>query len=131
MVKKIEQAGGIMIGKLNCDAFAHGASGENSDYGATLNPWNREYVTGGSSSGSAASVAANMSLISLGSDTGGSTRQPANFCNLVGLKPTYGAISRYWVISMSSSLDTVGSLAHTVDDIEIIYDVLKWVWKIS
>ena len=125
VVKKIEQAGGIMIGKLNCDAFAHGASGENSDYGATLNPWNREYVTGGSSSGSAASVAANMSLISLGSDTGGSTRQPANFCNLVGLKPTYGAISRYGVIAMSSSLDTVGSLAHTVDDIEIMYDVLK------
>ncbi|MEK7168412.1 MAG: Asp-tRNA(Asn)/Glu-tRNA(Gln) amidotransferase subunit GatA [Patescibacteria group bacterium] len=124
-VKKIEQAGGIIIGKTNCDAFAHGASGENSDYGATFNPWNKEYVTGGSSSGSAGAVSANMSLVSLGSDTGGSTRQPANFCNLVGLKPTYGAISRYGVIAMSSSLDTVGSLAHTVDDIEIMYDVLK------
>jgi aspartyl-tRNA(Asn)/glutamyl-tRNA(Gln) amidotransferase subunit A len=124
-VKKIESAGGIIIGKTNCDAFAHGASGENSYYGSTKNPWNREYVPGGSSSGSAASVAANMSLISLGTDTGGSTRQPANFCNLVGLKPTYGAISRYGVISMSSSLDTVGSFAHTVDDIEIMYDVLR------
>lgn len=124
-VKRIENAGGIMMGKLNCDAFAHGASGENSDFGATKNPWNKEYVTGGSSSGSAASVSSGMSLISLGSDTGGSTRQPANFCNLVGLKPTYGAISRYGVISMSSSLDTVGSLAHTVDDIEIMYDVLR------
>lgn len=124
-VERIERAGGIMIGKLNCDAFAHGASGENSDYGPTLNPWNKEYVPGGSSSGSAAAVAGNMSLVSLGSDTGGSTRQPANFCNLVGLKPTYGAISRYGVIAMSSSLDTVGSFAHTVDDVEIMYDVLK------
>lgn len=124
-VKRMEGAGAITIGKLNCDAFAHGASGENSDYGPTKNPWNREYVPGGSSSGSAASVAANMSLISLGSDTGGSTRQPANFCNLVGLKPTYGAISRYGVIAMSSSLDTVGSFAHTVDDIEIMFDVLR------
>lgn len=124
-VKKMENAGAISIGKLNCDAFAHGASGENSDYGPTKNPWNREYVPGGSSSGSAASVAANMSLVSLGSDTGGSTRQPANFCNLVGLKPTYGAISRYGVIAMSSSLDTVGSFAHTVDDIEIMFDVLR------
>lgn len=124
-VKKFDSAGAIMIGKLNCDAFAHGASGENSDYGPTKNPWNKEFVSGGSSSGSAAAVSSNMSLISLGSDTGGSTRQPANFCNLVGLKPTYGAISRYGVIAMSSSLDTVGSFAHTVDDIEIMFDVLR------
>lgn len=124
-VKKLENAGAITIGKLNCDAFAHGASGENSDYGPTLNPWNKEHVPGGSSSGSAASVAAGMSLISLGTDTGGSVRQPANFCNLVGLKPTYGTISRYGVIAMSSSLDTVGSLAHTVDDTEIMFDVLR------
>jgi len=124
-VKRVEDAGAIPLGKLNCDAFAHGASGENSDFGPTLNPWNKEYVPGGSSSGSAASVSSNMSLVSLGSDTGGSTRQPANFCNLVGLKPTYGAIPRYGVISMSSSLDTVGTLAHTVDDIEIMFDVLR------
>lgn len=124
-VRKINNAGGIMIGKVNCDAFAHGASGENSDFGPTKNPWNSEYVPGGSSSGSAASVSSNMSLVSLGSDTGGSTRQPANFCNLVGLKPTYGAISRYGVIAMSSSLDTVGTFTHTVDDMEIMYDVLR------
>jgi aspartyl-tRNA(Asn)/glutamyl-tRNA(Gln) amidotransferase subunit A len=124
-VKRIENAGGITIGKVNCDAFAHGASGENSDYGSTKNPWSKDCVPGGSSSGSAASVSANMSLISLGSDTGGSVRQPANFCNLVGLKPTYGAISRYGVIAMSSSIDTVGSFAHTIDDTEIILDVLK------
>ena len=124
-VLRLEKAGAIPLGKLNCDAWAHGASGENSDFGPTLNPWNKEYVPGGSSSGPAASVASGMSLISLGSDTGGSTRQPANFCNLVGLKPTYGAIPRYGVIAMSSSLDTVGSLAHTVDDIEIMFDVLR------
>jgi aspartyl-tRNA(Asn)/glutamyl-tRNA(Gln) amidotransferase subunit A len=124
-VRKTETAGGIMIGKLNCDAFAHGASGENSDYGPTLNPWDKERVPGGSSSGSAASVASNMSLVSLGSDTGGSTRQPANFCNLVGLKPTYGAISRYGVIAMSSSLDTVGTFTHTVDDMEVMFDILR------
>ncbi len=116
-VKRLENAGAISIGKLNCDAWAHGSSGENSDYGPTLNPWDKERVTGGSSSGSAGAVSANMSLVSLGSDTGGSTRQPANFCNLVGLKPTYGAISRY--------LDTVGTFTHTVDDMEIMYDVLK------
>jgi len=124
-VKRLEAAGAISIGKLNCDAWAHGSSGENSDYGPTLNPWDKERVTGGSSSGSAGAVSANMSLVSLGSDTGGSTRQPANFCNLVGLKPTYGAISRYGVIAMSSSLDTVGTFTHTVDDMEIMYDVLK------
>lgn len=124
-VNLIDKSGGIMIGKLNCDAFAHGASGENSDYGPTKNPWNKDYVTGGSSSGSAGSVSSNMSLTALGSDTGGSTRQPANFCNLVGLKPTYGAISRYGVIAMSSSLDTVGTFTHTVDDMEIMYDVLR------
>ncbi len=124
-VKRLESAGAISIGKLNCDAWAHGASGENSDFGPTKNPWNKEYVPGGSSSGSAAVLAANMSLVSLGSDTGGSTRQPANFCNLVGLKPTRGAISRYGVIAMSSSIDTVGSFTHSVDDMEIMFDVLR------
>ncbi len=124
-VTKLEAAGAIPIGKLNCDAWAHGASGENSDFGPTKNPWNKEYVPGGSSSGSAAAVSAGLSLIALGSDTGGSTRQPANFCNLVGLKPTYGAISRYGVVAMSSSLDTVGSLAHTVEDVEIMFNVLR------
>lgn len=125
VVTKIEKAGGMMIGKTNCDAWAHGASGENSDFGPTLNPWNKEYVPGGSSSGSAASVAAGLSLISTGTDTGGSIRNPANFCGVVGLKPTYGAVSRYGVIAMASSLDSVGCFAGTVEDAEKVFDVMK------
>lgn len=125
VVKKMETAGVIMIGKTNCDAWAHGASGENSDFGDTKNPWNKDYVPGGSSSGSAVSVASGMSLVAMGTDTGGSVRQPANFCGIVGLKPTYGAISRYGVIAMASSLDTMGSFGHTVDDVERIFNVLK------
>lgn len=125
VVKRIAQAGSIMIGKTNCDAWAHGASGENSDFGPTKNPWNKEYVSGGSSSGSAASVASGMTLISTGTDTGGSIRQPASFCGLVGLKPTYGAVSRYGVIAMSSSLDSMGSFGHSVLDVEKIFNVSK------
>ena len=101
VVDRYDKAGTITIGKTNCDAFAHGASGENSDYGPTLNPWNNKYVPGGSSSGSAAAVAAGLSLISTGTDTGGSIRQPANFCGVVGFKPTYGAVSRYGIIAMA------------------------------
>ena len=125
IVEKTKKAGSIMIGKTNCDAWAHGASGENSDFGPTLNPWNKKYVPGGSSSGSAAAVAAGLSLISTGTDTGGSIRQPANFCGVVGLKPTYGAVSRYGVIAMSSSLDSVGCFARTVEDIETVFNVSK------
>lgn len=124
-VTRMEKAGAIMIGKTNCDAWAHGASGENSDFGPTLNPWNRAYVPGGSSSGSAAAVSAGLSLISTGTDTGGSIRQPANFCGVTGFKPTYGAVSRYGVISMASSLDCVGSFGHMVEDVEIIFNVTK------
>ncbi|MGA2910725.1 MAG: Asp-tRNA(Asn)/Glu-tRNA(Gln) amidotransferase subunit GatA [Candidatus Microgenomates bacterium] len=125
VVERDKKAGAIMIGKTNCDAWAHGASGENSDFGPTLNPWNKEYVPGGSSSGSATAVASGMSLIASGTDTGGSIRQPANFCGVTGLKPTYGAVSRYGVIAMASSLDSIGCFGHTVSDVETIFDVTK------
>jgi aspartyl-tRNA(Asn)/glutamyl-tRNA(Gln) amidotransferase subunit A len=125
VVKKLENAGSIMIGKLNCDAWAHGSSGENSDYGPTKNPWNLEYVPGGSSSGSGAALAAEMCLITTGTDTCGSIRLPANYCGVVGLKPTYGAVSRYGIVAMASSLDSVGHLAHTVEDIEKIFDITR------
>lgn len=125
VVRRMQEAGAIMIGKANCDAWAHGASGENSDFGPTKNPWNKEYVPGGSSSGSAASVAAGLSLVATGTDTGGSIRNPANFCGVVGLKPTYGAVSRYGIVAMASSLDSPGCFAHTVEDIETIFDVIK------
>lgn len=124
-VLRIENAGAIPIGKLNCDAFAHGSSGENSDLGATLNPWNKDYIPGGSSSGSGAALSANMSLITTGTDTCGSIRLPANYNSLVSLKPTYGAVSRYGVIAMASSLDTVGPLGHTVDDVETVFNIIK------
>ncbi len=125
VVERMEKAGAIMIGKTNCDAWAHGASGENSDFGPTLNPWNKKYVPGGSSSGSAVSIAAGLSLISTGTDTGGSVRNPANLCGVVGFKPTYGAVSRYGVIAMASSLDSIGSFGHTVSDVETIFNVVK------
>lgn len=124
-VKRIENAGAISIGKLNCDAFAHGSSGENSDYNPTLNPWNKEYTPGGSSSGSGAALSADMSLITLGTDTCGSIRLPANYNSVVSLKPTYGAVSRYGVIAMASSLDTVGPLGHCVDDVETVFKVIR------
>lgn len=125
VVKKLENAGTITLGKTNCDAWAHGASGENSDFGPTKNPWDKEYVPGGSSSGSAAAISAQFSLIATGTDTGGSIRQPANFCGVVGFKPTYGAVSRYGVIAMASSLDSVGHIGLTVEDIEKVFEVTK------
>ena len=125
VVGRMEKAGAIMIGKANCDAWGHGSSGENSDFGPTKNPWNSNYVPGGSSSGPAAALAANMSLIATGTDTGSSVRLPASFCNLVGLKPTYGATSRYGVIAMASSLDTVGHFGRTVGDIEKVFNLVK------
>ncbi len=115
-VTKLEEAGAISLGKLNHDAWAHGSSGENSDFGNTLNPWNIDYVPGGSSSGSSASVASGMVPFSTGTDTGGSIRLPASFTNTVGLKPTYGLVSRYGVISMASSLDSIGHFSRTVED---------------
>ena len=125
VVARIEEAGGVTIGKTNCDAWAHGASGENSDYGPTKNPWNEKYVPGGSSSGSAAAVAANLTLFATGTDTGGSIRQPASFCGVFGLKPTYGAVPRYGVVAMASSLDSMGHIARCTEDIKKVFDVTK------
>lgn len=125
VVEKLEDAGAIMIGKTNCDAWAHGASGENSDFGPTKNPWNREFVPGGSSSGSAVSVASELSLVATGTDTGGSVRQPASFSGVVGFKPTYGAVSRYGVIAMASSLDSIGHFSRSVTDAKKIFGVTR------
>ena len=121
--KKLESAGAVLLGKLNCDPWGHGSSGENSQYGPTKNPWDTTRVPGGSSSGSGAALSANMSLITTGTDTGGSIRLPSNFCNLVGLKPTYGRVSRYGITAYGSSLDTIGHLGKTVEDVASILSV--------
>ncbi len=125
VVERLENSGVICIGKTNLDAWAHGSSGENSDFGPTKNPWNIQYVPGGSSSGSGAALAANFALIATGTDTCGSIRLPANYCGVVGLKPTYGSVSRYGVIAMASSLDSVGHLAHSVEDARKVFDITK------
>jgi aspartyl-tRNA(Asn)/glutamyl-tRNA(Gln) amidotransferase subunit A len=125
VVNRLEDAGAITLGKLNQDAWAHGSSGENSDFGPTKNPWDKSYVPGGSSSGSAAALAAGFAVATTGTDTCGSIRLPASFCGIVGFKPTYGAVSRYGVIAMASSLDSIGHLARSVEDIETIYSITK------
>lgn len=122
-VKRLKEAGTVILGKTNLDAWAHGSSGENSDFGVTKNPWNLKFVPGGSSSGSAAAVSAGMALAATGTDTGGSIRLPASFCNLVGFKPTYGRVSRYGVIAMASSLDSIGHLTRDVTDAALILNI--------
>ncbi len=123
VVKKLKDAGAIIIGKTNEDAWGHGSSGENSDYFPTKNPYDPERVPGGSSSGSAAAVASGQCLAATGTDTGSSVRLPAAFCNLVGLKPTYGRVSRYGIIPMASSFDTIGHLTRTVYDNALLLEV--------
>jgi aspartyl-tRNA(Asn)/glutamyl-tRNA(Gln) amidotransferase subunit A len=124
VVTKLKDAGMVLLGKTNMDAWAHGSSTETSDYGSSRNPWNTDHLPGGSSGGAAASVAADEAVAAIGSETAGSIRQPASWCGVVGLKPTYGRVSRYGVIAMGSSLDSPGPITKTVEDSALLLQVL-------
>lgn len=124
VTQKLKQAGGVIMGKTNLDAWAHGSSTETSQYGRTLNPRNPDYLPGGSSGGSAAAVAADMCIAAIGSETAGSIRQPSAWCGTVGLKPTYGRVSRYGVVAMASSTDSPGPIAKTVEDTTLLLNII-------
>ena len=125
VVKRLENAGAVILGKLNMDEFAMGSTTETSFYGPTKNPWNTEHVPGGSSGGAAAAVAAEEAFYTLGSDTGGSIRQPSSFCGVTGIKPTYGTVSRYGLIAYASSLDQIGPIARNVSDCVAALEVIS------
>lgn len=124
VTQKLKDAGGVVVGKTNLDAWAHGSSTETSQFGRTLNPHNPDYLPGGSSGGSAAVVAANLCIAAIGSETAGSIRQPAAWCGVVGLKPTYGRVSRYGVVAMASSTDSPGPITKTVEDAAMLLNHL-------